>query len=116
MNGSEKLYNRLIEILSSLVNARNIAELKNWAWIVVGILQSKSVALSKVATHIPGEIQAESRVATIRRWLMSFHVDVWSFYKPILEHALSGWEMETANIILDGESDVTFKVFCLHKT
>ena len=68
MNSSEELYNRLIEIMSKLVSARHIAELKNWAWIVVGILQSESIALSKVVTHIPGEIQAESRVATIRRW------------------------------------------------
>ena len=102
MNSSEELYKRLIEILSRLVSARHIAELKNWAWIVVGILQSQSMALSKVATHIPGEIQAESRVATIRRWLMNFHVDVWSFYKPVLANALLGWETETANLILDG--------------
>jgi hypothetical protein len=102
MNSSEELYNRLIEILSRLVSVRNKAELKNWAWIVVGVLQSQSMALSKVATYIPGEIQAESRVATIRRWLMNFHVNVWSFYKPVLAHALQGWEAETANLILDG--------------
>ena len=59
-------------------------------------------ALSKVATYITGETYAESRVTNIRRWLMNFRVDVWGFYKPILEHALSGWETETANIILDG--------------
>lgn len=102
MNSSEELYNRLIETLKTLVSARHIAELKNWAWIVVGVLQSKSIGLSKVATYIPGETHAESRIATIRRWLMNFHVDVWSFYKPVLEHVLSGWETETANVILDG--------------
>jgi hypothetical protein len=38
----------------------------------------------------------------IRRWLMNLHVDVWSFYKPVLEHALKDWQSEVANIILDG--------------
>lgn len=101
MGNSDELYNRLIGTLSTLVNVRHIAELKNWIWIVVGILQSESITLSKIATHIPGEIEAESRVTTIRRWLMNFHVDVWSFYKPVLEHALEDWKSESANIILD---------------
>ena len=102
MSNSEELYSRLQGTLSTLVKVRNIAELKNWIWIVVGILQSESVALSKIATYIPGETQAESRVTKIRRWLMNFHVDVWSFYKPVLEHALKDWQNEIANIILDG--------------
>ena len=102
MNSSEELYGRLTGTLSTLVSARNIAEIRNWIWIVVGILQSESIALSKIATHVPGETQAESRVTMIRRWLMNFHVDVWSFYKPVLEHALIDWKDEVANVILDG--------------
>ena len=102
MSTSEELYNRLLETLSTLVNVRHIAELKNWTWVVVGILQSQSVGLSKIATYIPGETQAESRVTMIRRWLMNLHVDVWSFYKPVLEHALKDWQDEVANVILDG--------------
>jgi hypothetical protein len=102
MSTSEELYNRLLETLSTLVNVRHIAELKNWTWVVVGILQSQSVGLSKIATYVPGETQAESRVTRIRRWLMNLHVDVWSFYKPVLEHALKDWQDEVANVILDG--------------
>lgn len=60
MNSSKELYDRLIGTLSALVNARHIAELENWIWIVVGILQSESIALSKIATHVPGETQAEA--------------------------------------------------------
>jgi hypothetical protein len=69
MSSSQELYTRLIGTLNALVSVTHIAELKNWVWIVVGILQSNSVALSQIATHIPGETQAESRVTTIRRWL-----------------------------------------------
>jgi len=102
MSSSQELYTRLIGTLNLLVSVRHIAELKNWVWIVVGILQSNSVALSQIATHIPGETQAESRVTTIRRWLQNFHVDVWSFYQPVLKHVLQGWQTVTATVILDG--------------
>jgi hypothetical protein len=102
MSSNQELYTRLIGTLNALVSVTHIAELKNWVWIVVGILQSNSVALSQIATHIPGETQAESRVTTIRRWLKNFHVDVWSFYQPVLEQVLQGWQTVTATIILDG--------------
>lgn len=102
MSSSDELYQRLIGTMGTLVSVKHIAELKNWIWIVVGILQSESIALSKIATYIPGETQAESRVTMIRRWLKNFHVDVWSFYKPVLEHALEDWTSGSANLILDG--------------
>jgi hypothetical protein len=102
MSSSQELYTRLMETLNSLVSVTHIAEVKNWVWIVVGILQSNSVALSQIATHIPGETQAESRVTTIRRWLKNFHVDVWNFYRPVLDHVLEDWHTVTATVILDG--------------
>lgn len=102
MSSSHELYTRLMKTLNVLVSATHIAEVKNWAWIVVGILQSNSVALSQIATHIPGETQAESRVTTIRRWLKNFHVDVWHFYQPVLDQVLEDWQTVTATIILDG--------------
>jgi hypothetical protein len=80
----------------------HIAHLTNWVWIVVGILQANSIALSRLAIHIPGEAKAESRVATIRRWLKNFRVDVWELYRPVLEHVLQGWQTATAIVILDG--------------
>jgi hypothetical protein len=32
----------------------HVAHLTNWVWIVVGMLQANSMALSRIATHIPG--------------------------------------------------------------
>jgi len=77
MSSSKELYTRLINTLSPLVSVAHIAHLTNWVWIVVGILQANSMALSRIATHIPGDAKAESRVTTIRRWLKNFRVDVW---------------------------------------
>ena len=102
MSSSRELYTRLIYTLSPLVNVAHISHLTNWVWIVVGIVQGNSIALSQIATYIPGDAKAESRVTTIRRWLMNFRVDVWEFYRPVLEQALQGWQTVTAIVILDG--------------
>jgi len=92
----------MIHTLSPLVSVAHIAHLTNWVWIVVGMVQAQSVALSQIAVYIPGEAQAESRVTTIRRWLMNFRVDVWAFYRPVLEQVLEHWQTESAIVILDG--------------
>jgi hypothetical protein len=103
MSSSHELYNRIIRTVRPLVAVSNIKQLNNWVWIVVGILQAESIALSKIALHIPGGSPNEdSRVTTIRRWLKNPHIDVWEFYRPLLEQALQGWAAVEAVIILDG--------------
>lgn len=102
MGSSQELYNRLDKKLRALVRVRNRKQVTNWIWIIVGILQSQSVHLSQIANTLPMETKAESRVTLIRRWLMNPQVNVWQFYKQILEHVLSGWSVVETYIILDG--------------
>ena len=102
MSSSQELYNRMNEKLRELVQVKNGKQVTNWIWIVVGVLQSQSPNLSKIANCLPMEIQAASRVTLIRRWLMNPQVKVWVFYKKILEHVLSGWSTVDASLILDG--------------
>src|SRR6266498_3636818 len=102
MSSSQELYNRLNEKLRELVHVKNGKQITNWIWIVVGILQSQSPSLGKIANCLPMETQAASRVTLLRRWLMNPQVKVWMFYKKILEHVLSGWSGVDAYIILDG--------------
>ena len=102
MNSSSELYNRLFKTIRPFVTVSNLKQLSNWLWITVGILQANSVALSKIATYLPSPANAESRVTTIRRWLMNFNVDVWTFYRPILERTLQGWQSVHVIVILDG--------------
>jgi hypothetical protein len=102
MSSSQELYNRLNEKLRELVHVKNGKQVTNWIWIIVGMLQSQSPNLSKIANCLPMETKAESRVTRIRRWLMNPHVKVWMFYKKVLEHVLSGWSVVEVYIILDG--------------
>jgi hypothetical protein len=102
MSSSQELYNRLDEKLREMVHVKNRKQVTNWIWVVVGILQSESCNLSKIANCLPMETKAESRVTLIRRWLGNWQVNVWPFYKKVLEHVLSGWSSVEVYLILDG--------------
>jgi len=102
MSSSQELYNRLDEKLRELVPVKNRKQVTNWIWIIVGILQSQSSNLSQIANSLPMATKAESRVTLIRRWLMNAKVNVWQFYKKVLEHVLSSWSEVEAYLILDG--------------
>ncbi|MDW8325567.1 MAG: hypothetical protein RMK99_03270 [Anaerolineales bacterium] len=102
MSSSQELYTRLIRTLRPLVSVAHISHLTNRVWIVVGILQARSIALSQIALHIPGDAKAESRVTTVWRRLKNLRVDMWEFYRPVLEQALQGWRAVTATVIPDG--------------
>lgn len=102
MSISKELYTRLEKAIMPLVEVSHAHHLSNWLWIVSGILQSKSVALSQIAVHLPMETKAEARITRIRRWLKNVRVNVWSLYRPILEHVLQDWQEQEAIIILDG--------------
>src|SRR3970040_1174307 len=100
MSSSQELYNRLNEKLRELVRVKNSKQVKNWIWIVVGILQSDSCNLSKIANFLPMETKAESRVTLVRRWLMNSDVKVWRFYKQVLDHVLAGSSTSDVNRFL----------------
>lgn len=102
MSISEELYTRLEKVIKPLVDVDHAHHLSNWLWIVVGILQSNSVALGQISVHLPMQTKAEARVTRVRRWLKNIKVNIWGFYRPILENVLRGWQEQEAIVILDG--------------
>lgn len=102
MSSSQELYSRIVHTLDRLVTVSHISHLSNWAWLTVGILQAQAVALGPIATHVPWEAKAESRIARLRRWLSNPQLDVWRLYEPVLAQALRGWQTAQAYVILDG--------------
>jgi DDE family transposase len=102
MGSSQQLYNRIAKTIEEVVTPKHIRHLTNLIWIVVGIVQQQSVAMSQIAQSIAGETQAESRVAKIRRWLKNSKIDVWTFYQPILCRVLKGWRGADITLTIDG--------------
>ena len=104
MGSSEELYDRLSEKVMAVCwdQTTNIKQLVNLIWVVVGVINARSIALSEIANSIPGKAEAESRVTRIRRWLNNGHIDVWELYKPLLVQVLSGWYRAKITVVIDG--------------
>jgi hypothetical protein len=104
MGGSEELYDRLSQKVIAVCGdqATNVKQIVNLIWLVIGVINARSVALSKIANSLPGQAEAESRVTRIRRWLNNGHVDVWALYRPLLAEVLSGWYRAKITVVVDG--------------
>ena len=104
MGSSQELYDRLSEKLMAVCGEEttNIKQIVNLIWMVIGVINARSVALSKIANSLPGQAEAESRVTRIRRWLNNGHVDVWAVYRPLLAEVLSGWYRAKITVVIDG--------------
>jgi hypothetical protein len=78
--------------------------IRNFNWLIVGIHQSRSVCLSRIAGKIPGEAKLLSSVQRLSRFLANPMVNVRNWYEPI---ARSRLEMQAKNLqqvrlIVDG--------------
>jgi hypothetical protein len=101
-----ELYDRLSTTLTGLMSdyVSNIKQLTNLIWMVVGVLDSQSIALSQLANVQPGESEARSRVTRIREWLKNPNVDVWLLYQALLRHVLQAqqWHGRQMSVMVDG--------------
>jgi hypothetical protein len=101
---SYSLYDCLSRELTDLLGSKvtNVKQLANLIWMVASVIQGNTIALSQLATFLPGNAQAESRVTRVRRWLMNQHVDAWEWYRTLLEHVLKGWREACLVVMVDG--------------
>lgn len=104
MGSSQELYDRLSQKLMAVCGDQttNIKQVVNLIWLVIGVINARSIALSEIANSVPGHAEAESRVTRIRRWLSNGHVDVWALYRPVLEQVLQGWYRTKITVVIDG--------------
>ena len=63
--------------------------MRNFAWLLVGIHQSRSVTLSKIAVKIPGEAKLLSTVRRLGRFLSNPAIRVRDWYEPIARQWLA---------------------------
>jgi hypothetical protein len=109
MSSSAQLYTQVSTKLCALHPTLHQTRLANWVWVIVGLILGRSVHLSTIANHIPGDTNAESRVALVRRWLANRFVDSRQLYTPLIQEVLGAWTNREVTIMLDG-------CFIRHKT
>lgn len=99
-----QLYHTWIQRILELHPNERITRARNFVWLVIGIYESRSVHLSKIAGKIPGQAKLVSITRRLSRFLDNPAVRVRSWYEPL---ARSWLEAQYANLkeirlIVDG--------------
>lgn len=104
MSSQATLYNQLFEYLRRVHPSPHVSRIRNWVYIMVGMILAHSVQLSQIALHLPSEAEAAGRIAQIRRWLSNRFVDPIAFYRPLIQSVLTHWAGQMTYVILDATS------------
>lgn len=78
-----QLYHTWIQRIRELRPKQRITQVRGFAWLLVGIHQSRSVTLSRIAGKIPGSAKLLSTVRRISRVLNNAAIRVREWYEPI---------------------------------
>ena len=84
--------------------AERITRIRNFAWLIVGIHQSRSVCLSRIAGKIPGEAKLLSLIQRLSRFLANPAINVRNWYEPIARDWLEmqARHLQQVRLIVDG--------------
>jgi hypothetical protein len=101
---TNQLYHTWIQRILELRPGQRITQVRNFVWLVIGIYQSRSVNLSRIAGKIPGTAKLLSYNRRLSRLLENPAIDVRKWYEPI---AQSWLERQAAHqqqiwLIVDG--------------
>jgi len=80
---TNQLYHTWIQRILELRPGQRITQVRNFVWLIIGIYQSRSVSLSRIASKIPGSAQLLSYTRRLSRLLENPAMDVRSWYEPI---------------------------------
>jgi len=98
------LYHTWIMEIRQLRPMERITRVQNFAWLLVGIYQSRSVYLNRVAGKIPGKAKLLSFIQRLSRLLANPMIDVRAWYEPIARSWLESQasHLQQIRLIVDG--------------
>jgi hypothetical protein len=99
-----QLYSTWFLRIRQLRPGERVTRVRTFVWLMVGIHQSRSVHLSRVASKIPGRAVLLSTTRRLSRWLDNPAVRVREWYGPIAKEVLEGMAASTGEVrlIADG--------------
>jgi Transposase DDE domain len=99
-----KLYRTWKEQIRALRPKQRIPQIQNFAWMMVGIYQSRSVHLSKIAGKVLGSAKLLSTVRRFERFLDNKAIEVREWYEPIAKQWIEAqWQhLKEIRLIVDG--------------
>lgn len=78
-----RLYHTWFQRIQELRPKQRITQVRNFAWLMTGIYQSRSVCLSRIAGKIPGTAKLLSTTRRMSRLLDNPAIRVREWYEPI---------------------------------
>jgi hypothetical protein len=89
-------------MLGALRPGERITRIRNFSWLLVGLYESRSVHLSKVAEKIPGTACLPSLTRRMRRLLDNPAIRVRTWYEPIAKTIIQRLAQGEIRLIVDG--------------
>jgi hypothetical protein len=101
---TNRLYHTWIQQIRELRPGQRITQVRNFVWLMIGIYQSRSVYLSRIAGKIPGQAKLPSVVQRLSRFLDNPAIQVREWYEPIARQWLEAQftACREIHLIVDG--------------
>lgn len=99
-----QIYNTWNLRIRQLRPTERITRLNNFIWLIIGIYQSRSVNLSRIAGKIPGSAKLLSLTRRLSRFLSNPSINVREWYEPIARNWLEkqAKNIQQIQLIVDG--------------
>lgn len=98
------LYHTWFQRIRKLRPNKRITEIRSCVWLIIGIYQSRSVCLSRIAGKIPGPAKLVSATLRLSRLLNNSAIQVRERYEPISREWLETQFRHMGEIRLIGDS------------
>lgn len=112
MENTPYLYETLLRVLGQHSNWLDLRHRKTLAWMMVGLICSKTVSLGAWTPFVVSRAQyAQSLVRRFSRWLDNNRITVEPLYGPLIEQAVVGWVGKRMYVALD--TSMLWNTYCL---
>ena len=112
MENTPYLYDTLLRVLGQHSNWLDLRHRKTLAWMMVGLICSKTVSLGAWTPFVFSQAQyAQSLVRRFSRWLDNNRITVEPLYGPLIAKAVVGWVGKRMYVALD--TSMLWNTYCL---
>jgi len=112
MENTPYLYDTLLDVLSQHSKWLDRRHRQTLAWMMVGLISSKTVSLGEWAPFVVSRARyAQSIVRRFSRWLDNNRIKPEPLYGPLIAQALVGWVGKRVYVALD--TSMLWNTYCL---
>jgi Transposase DDE domain len=112
MDGTPRLYETLVQVLSQHQNWLDRRHLKTLAWMMAGLIQAGNISLTAWVPYVHSRaVYAQSTVRRFTRWLENTRIDVHALYGPLIQQAIAEWGDQRVYLALD--TSMLWNTYCL---